>query len=154
MRGLLVVAVGLAMLGAGQAMAQSPAGAQGEPACKPCWIEPWYCKGPPCPPKPGPPRPPSEPDAEPPRPHLVHISLTGTVISFGIVQEEPAETPQATFFLDVVGSDGVRRKVLVVVPAPAFHCWEGERATLEGEVGPDEAKAPTILLDARLVSCG
>ncbi len=149
MRDLLVVAAGLAMLGAWPAMGQTPTGSQ--LACKPCWIEPWYCKGPPCPPKPGPTQP--GPDVEPARPPLVHMTLTGVVTSLGIVQEEPAETPQATFYLAITGSDGVHRRVLVDVPEPRFPCGEGDRATLEGDVPADETAAPTILMRARLISC-
>ena len=155
MREIAVLIFVSAMVSAGAALAQvQPPGPTPPVACKPCWIEPWYCKAPPCPPGPTKPRPTPEPDAEPGRPGLVHETLTGTIKSVGVVQEEPGETPQAVFYLTVVGADGHPADVLVGMPAQAFHCSQGDRATLEGDVGADEKDSPSVLMRAHILSCG
>ena len=151
MRGFLSFAVAMACAGSALAQVQPPT-PPGPVACKPCWIEPWYCKAPPCPPAPTKPAP--QPDLDQRRPALVHETLTGIVKSLGVVQEEPAETPQAVFYLTVQGPDGRAADVLVSMPAMSFHCLEGQRATLEGDVSAGDKDLPTILMSARLVSCG
>jgi hypothetical protein len=49
MRPSALIMFAIAALGAGSALAQVQPPAP-PVACKPCWIEPWYCKAPPCPP--------------------------------------------------------------------------------------------------------
>jgi hypothetical protein len=152
-RGLAVLIFVSVMASASSAFAQIQP-PQAPVACKPCWIEPWYCKAPPCPPTPVQPKPTPRPDADPARPGLVHETLTGIVRSLGVVQEEPAETPQASFYLMVRGPNGRTVDVLVSLPAQALHCSEGELATLEGDVAAADRDMPTLLMQARTLSCG
>ena len=144
-----------ALISAGGARAQvQPLDPTPPVACKPCWIEPWYCKAPHCPPTPTKPRPTPRPEADSGRPPLVHETLTGVVKSFGVVQEEPGETPQAVFYLTIVGADAHPADVLVGMPVFAFRCAEGDRATLEGDVGANERDRPSVLMGAHIISCG
>jgi hypothetical protein len=80
-----------------------------------------------------------------------HEVLTGIVRSIRIGQLEPAETPQATFFLDIRRADGKAASVLVELPAPIF-CFEGDLAVIEGDLAEDDV-LPPILLSARILSC-
>lgn len=121
--------------------------------CQPCWIEPWLCKKPVCPQHP---LKPTASNAQPQsrtRPRLLHQKLTGTVTSLGIVQEEPAETPQATFNLQVREWHGKSKDIIVSMPAHKFLCNKGDRATLVGDLLPDDAEMPAVLTSPRLVAC-
>jgi hypothetical protein len=150
---LFIILAAMSLTGAAQAQ---PGGPSGTPACKPCWIEPWLCKAPPCyaPDHPLPPAPPpSTPGDGVPRPQLVHRVVTGVVTNLGMVQEEPAQTPQATFYLRPQGAPRRSRGMLVVLPAYRFPCGEGEIATIEGDYEPSANGFPAMLVDARLLSC-
>jgi len=83
--------------------------------------------------------------------HSPHVVLTGVIRSLGVLQTEPSETPQTSFML-VTTELGMRRELLVMIPGRTF-CFEGERATVEGDLTPAEAPFPDMLLDARLASC-
>ena len=154
MNHLVALVLSVMLLGAGEAMAQDePPTPPNPPSCEPCWIEPRLCKKPTCPHDPIQPLGSNTQPQSRDRPRFVHKKLTGTVKAFGIVQEEPAETPQANFYLQVREPDGRLKDILVSMPEYDFPCSEGERATLVGDLTPDDAKMPTVLLSARLVSC-
>jgi hypothetical protein len=86
------------------------------------------------------------------RPPIQDIVLSGVIRSLGIVQEEPAERPQATFFLDIAQYGGKTMPVLVVVPAP-IPCIDGDHATLSGAFDKEGFGGP-MLLWAHILSCG
>jgi hypothetical protein len=76
--------------------------------------------------------------------------LTGIVRGMGVVQEEPRETPQMSFYLD-----GVRGRAPILVTGPAWsYCPNGARATVEGRYLPPGELIRTPMLDgARIVRC-
>jgi hypothetical protein len=154
MRGaVFIILAAMSLTTAAQAQ---PAGTSATQTCKPCWIEPWLCKAPPCvaPDHPLPPAPPPSPPRDgPARPRLVHRIITGVVTHYGVVQEEPAQTPQATLYLRPQGSPRRSRGFLVVLPAYRFGCGEGDIATMEGDDEPAANGFPEMLVDARLLSC-
>ena len=84
---------------------------------------------------------------------LRHMILSGIVTSLGVVQEEPGETPQATFYLKIIRSNGTYQNVLVGLPESRFLCVEGDHAKLEGDLSPGKTPSPPILLSAKLLSC-
>lgn len=85
------------------------------------------------------------------RPPVANTVLHGVIRSIGVVQEEPQERPQATFFLDVPQPDGKPVAVLVVLPAP-IACREKDRATVSGQF--DVGLGVPMVLSPRILSCG
>ena len=84
---------------------------------------------------------------------LPHETLTGTVRSLGIVQEEPGATPQVNFYLDVTKADGAVEAVLVSMPVDRPFCSEGELAVIEGDFVAADSTFPAMLFSPHVVSC-
>ena len=84
---------------------------------------------------------------------LPHETLTGTVRSLGIVQEEPGATPQVNFYLDVTEADGNVEAVLISMPVYRPFCSEGELAVIEGDLAAADATFPAMLFSPHVVSC-
>jgi len=89
----------------------------------------------------------------PPRSPLRRVTVTGTVSTSRVSQQEPGATPQISFYLRPTGSDGTAQAILVVIPETRFPCFEGARATLEGDLSPADALFPLTLLAAKMLSC-
>ena len=49
--------------------------------------------------------------------------------------------------------DGRLKDITVSMPAHEFLCDKGDRATLVGDISPDDAEMPAVLTSPRLVSC-
>ena len=153
--GLLLSCGGAAAAQAGSSAqpqsAQTTPAAQGD--CQPCWIEPWLCKKPACHQPVIQPLAPTPERGQPRRGGGRRTRWTGMVRSFGIVQEEPGETPQASFYLDVSRRDGHVESLLVSLPAREFRCGDRGRVTVEGEFARASGAMPAVVLAARVVSC-
>lgn len=87
------------------------------------------------------------------RKRLPHETLTGTVRSVGILQEEPGATPQVTFDLDVIGADGQIQAVLISMPVYRPFCSEGEQAIIEGDFAAADSTFPAMMFSAHVLSC-
>jgi hypothetical protein len=97
--------------------------------------------------------PPATRASTPLRSPLRHVIATGMVTALGVSQQEPGATPQNSFYLRTIGSDGAAQAILVVMPAPRFPCLEGARASLEGDLSPADALFPLTLLAPKVLSC-
>lgn len=84
---------------------------------------------------------------------LRHVVLIGKVKSLGVTQEEPNQTPQVNFDLEVSDSEIGTQDVSVGMPEISFHCFDDWFATLEGDFAPADELFPSFLLSPKLLSC-
>ncbi len=82
------------------------------------------------------------------------VTLTGTVRSLAMIQEEPAETPQSVFTLELRQPWCGETLIFAAMPGPLF-CFEGDLVTLAGDYFPPTSGFPGgPIFEARtLVSC-
>jgi hypothetical protein len=95
--------------------------------------------------------------AQPPRPNRPPpdiVTLKGVISGLGVVQIEPAETPQASFILTYVDQAGRKAQVIVSMPARAMRCFDGEEAEVRGDFLPPLSDGlPAALGSAQILSC-
>lgn len=83
------------------------------------------------------------------------VTLTGTVRSLVMIQEEPAETPQSVFTLELRRPWCGETAVFASMPGPLL-CFDGDFATFTGDYFPPVSGFPggPIFEARKVVGCG
>jgi hypothetical protein len=80
------------------------------------------------------------------------VTVTGTVRGFGVLQEEPQQEPQSSFFLDA--TDFVCTKASIMVMAPGHQlCTDGDEAVVSGDYLPPDGITNSPIIDGAKVTC-
>lgn len=80
------------------------------------------------------------------------VTVTGTVRGLGVLQIEPQEDPQTSFFLDQTDFSCTRESILIMAPGLQA-CSSGDRATVMGSYLPPDELSPVPMIDGAKVRC-
>jgi hypothetical protein len=80
------------------------------------------------------------------------VTVTGTVRGFGVLQEEPQQEPQSSFFLDATDFTCTRASIMVMAPGHQL-CTDGDEAVVSGDYLPPGGITNSPIIDGAKVTC-